>query len=168
MKFEILQTTWKNARFIDKKLKTKSLMFFASFFHVICNISNFNMWTANHLAQASWTELTLQGPISFYYIKAFNLVTIYNLVTVLGELKSVTKSRLHYDYSIHHFHQNIGGRTSWAGKGLEKWDIKSWNTMKKKCRQVKIYQNCFVPIVCGVFGDYFQWSPEKITPFVFT
>ena len=89
-----------NARFIDEKLKTKSLMFFASFFHVICNISNFNMWTANHLAQASWTELTLQGPISFYYIKAFNLVTSCNLVTVFWETKSVTKSRVHYIFKL--------------------------------------------------------------------
>jgi hypothetical protein len=29
------------------------------FFHVVCKISNFNKWTAKHLAQASCTELTL-------------------------------------------------------------------------------------------------------------
>ena len=29
------------------------------FFHVTCKISNFNMWTTKHLAQASCTELTL-------------------------------------------------------------------------------------------------------------
>ena len=39
-----------NARFIDEKLKTKSMIFF---------VSNFNMCTAKHLAQASSTELTL-------------------------------------------------------------------------------------------------------------
>ena len=32
-----------NAIFIGEKLKTKSLMFFVSFFNVICKISNFNM-----------------------------------------------------------------------------------------------------------------------------
>ena len=49
-----------NARSIGEKLKTKSLMFFVSFFfHVICKMSNFNMRTAKHLAQASCTELTL-------------------------------------------------------------------------------------------------------------
>ena len=32
-----------NTRFIDEKLKTKILMFFVSFFHVICKISDFNM-----------------------------------------------------------------------------------------------------------------------------
>ena len=32
-----------NARFNDEKLKTKSLMFFVHFFHVVCKISNFNM-----------------------------------------------------------------------------------------------------------------------------
>ena len=47
-----------NAKYIGKKLKTKGLMFFVSFFHVICKIS-FNMWIAKHLAQASCTELTL-------------------------------------------------------------------------------------------------------------
>ena len=67
LKFEILPTTWKkqnkkhqNARSIDEKLQTKSLMFFVSFFYVICKISNFNMWTAKHLVQASCTELTLR------------------------------------------------------------------------------------------------------------
>ena len=49
-----------NAKFIDEKLKNKSLMFFLfHIFHVICKISNFNMWTTKHLAQASCTELIL-------------------------------------------------------------------------------------------------------------
>ena len=48
-----------NAKSIGEKLKTKSLMFFVSFFHVIRKISNSNMWTEKHLAQASCTELTL-------------------------------------------------------------------------------------------------------------
>ena len=47
-----------NARFIDEKVKNKSLMFFVSFFHVICKNSNSNTYV-NHLAQASCTELTL-------------------------------------------------------------------------------------------------------------
>ena len=45
-KFEILQTTWKkqnkkhqNVRSIDEKLKTKSLMFFVSFFS--CDLQDF-------------------------------------------------------------------------------------------------------------------------------
>ena len=37
--------------------------FLILFFHAVCKVSNFNMWTAKHLAQASWTELTL-GKIS--------------------------------------------------------------------------------------------------------
>ena len=40
-------------------LETKSLMLYASFFHVICKISNIDIWTAKHLVQASFTELTL-------------------------------------------------------------------------------------------------------------
>jgi hypothetical protein len=49
-----------NAKSIDEKLKTKGLMFFVSYFHVICKISNFDMWTTKYLAQASCTELTLR------------------------------------------------------------------------------------------------------------
>ena len=37
----------------------KSDVLFFIVFHVICKISNFNMWTAKHLTQASCTELTL-------------------------------------------------------------------------------------------------------------
>ena len=35
------------------------LMFFVLSFHVVWKISNFSMWTAKHLVQASCTELTL-------------------------------------------------------------------------------------------------------------
>ena len=58
LKFEILQITWK--RWI-KEHKTLSfqffinrssiLMFFCFVFHVVCMISNFNMWTAKHFAK---------------------------------------------------------------------------------------------------------------------
>ena len=42
-------------------MNTKSLMFFFfHFFHLICKVSNFNMWTAYHLAQASCTEFALE------------------------------------------------------------------------------------------------------------
>ena len=43
---------------IVKKLKTKGLIFFFHFHHVICKILNFDVWTRKHLAQASCTELT--------------------------------------------------------------------------------------------------------------
>ena len=64
LEFEILQIIWKikqnkklqNTKSIDEKLKTKSPMFFVWCFHVICKVSNFNMWTAKHLAQASCTD----------------------------------------------------------------------------------------------------------------
>ena len=52
LKFEILQTTWKkqnkkhqNARFIDEKLKTKSLMFFVLFFS--CDLQDFKFQYVN-------------------------------------------------------------------------------------------------------------------------
>ena len=68
LRFAILKTTWKNkkhqnARSIDKKLKTKSSLF--NFLHLNCKISNFNMWTAKRLAQASCTDFTLK-----YFVKS--------------------------------------------------------------------------------------------------
>ena len=67
-KFEILQTTWKSKTKIIKMLKLlmKNGKFrvwcsLFHFIHVICKISNFNMWTAKHLVQASVTELTLNA-----------------------------------------------------------------------------------------------------------
>ena len=39
------------------------LMFFVLFFRVVCKTSNFNKWTAKHLAQASCTELTLRATL---------------------------------------------------------------------------------------------------------
>ena len=76
-KFEIVQTTWKknkkhqSAKSIGEKLKTKCLMFIVSF-SVICKISNSNMWTAKHLAQASCTELTLMQACFNVPISIFN------------------------------------------------------------------------------------------------
>ena len=43
--------------FIDKY---SIFMPFVLLFHMMCKISNFNMWTENYLAQASCTELTLK------------------------------------------------------------------------------------------------------------
>ena len=66
LKFEILQTTWKNKtkniKMLHLLVKNWKLRVWSSLFHffyVICKISDFNMWTAKHLAQASCTELTL-------------------------------------------------------------------------------------------------------------
>ena len=66
LKFEILQTTWKNKtkgiKMLNLLMKNWKLRVWCSlfhFFHVICNISNFNMWTEKHFAQTSCTELTL-------------------------------------------------------------------------------------------------------------
>ena len=44
-------------KMLDLLMKNWKLLF--HFFHVICKISNFNIWTAKHLTQASCTELTL-------------------------------------------------------------------------------------------------------------
>ena len=64
--FEILQITWKKW---NKEHQTLRFQFFIKnlafwcflfcFFHVVCKISNSNMWTEKQLAQASCTELLL-------------------------------------------------------------------------------------------------------------
>ena len=68
-KFEILQTTWKNKtktkniKILDLLMRNWKLIVWCSLFHlfhVICKISNFNLWTARHLVQASSIELTLK------------------------------------------------------------------------------------------------------------
>ena len=57
LKFEIM------ASHLKKQNKNYQSTRFISFFHVICEISNFNTWTAKHLAQVSCNKLTLQNHI---------------------------------------------------------------------------------------------------------
>ena len=47
--------------------RSSILMFFVLFFHVVCKISNFDIWTAKLLEQASCTELSLILPF-FYHL----------------------------------------------------------------------------------------------------
>ena len=78
LKFEILQITWKKW---NKEHQTLSfqfftnrfsiLMFFVLFFHVVYKISNFNKWTAKHLAQTSCTELTLTSRVKNQWLPMF-------------------------------------------------------------------------------------------------
>ena len=70
----------KSARFIDEKLKTVWCSLFY-FFYVISKISNFNMWTAKHLAQASCTELTLHinNLLSITYQYFWHVSQIFSL-----------------------------------------------------------------------------------------
>ena len=83
-KFEILKTTWKNKtksiKMLDVLMKNWKIRVWCSlfhFFHVTCKISNFNMWTAKHLAQASCTELTLPwGMVLIKNILSFNNMKI--------------------------------------------------------------------------------------------
>ena len=87
-KFEILQTTWKNKikniKMLDLLVKNWKLRVWGSlfhFFHVICKISNFNMWTAKHLAQASRTGLTLNENRKFSEFLSINTIKIYFFTT---------------------------------------------------------------------------------------
>ena len=62
-----------------------------------------NMRWTKHIFATCDLMTILQRYFSIYYIKSFNLVTSCNLVTVFVEIKSVTKSRLHFTYCYLHF-----------------------------------------------------------------
>ena len=53
------RSSQKNKHAISKMTQITNCDVFCFVFHVVCKISNFNKWTAKHLAQASCTELTL-------------------------------------------------------------------------------------------------------------
>ena len=74
------------ARSIDDKLK---LRVWPSLFHVICKISNFNMWTAKHLAQASCPELTLHF--------TWNITILSQIYTTGSLLVHVADMTSYYD-----------------------------------------------------------------------
>ena len=87
-----LQTTWKNIKMLDLlminwKLRVWSSLF--HFFHVICKISNFNMWTAKHLAQASCTELTLFKAFLNNVIEKMKNLIISNVKQSKSQLKDI-------------------------------------------------------------------------------
>ena len=77
-----------NTRSMAEKLKTKrvwcSLFHFS---HVIWKISNYNMWTAKHLAQASCTELSLKAvEISLICGPLSKISSMYLAVTIRWQL----------------------------------------------------------------------------------
>ena len=75
------------------------LMFLVLFFHLVCKISNFNMWTAKHLAQASCTELTLQ----FLFIHFLSMLLIYRLLLLVADLLFPSKTKGHTTYISTYF-----------------------------------------------------------------
>ena len=55
-----------------ERLKTKAYKVFWFIFHAGFKISNFNLWTAKHLMQASRTELALEvGPLLNYRVNKY-------------------------------------------------------------------------------------------------
>ena len=58
---------------------------FVLIFHVVCKISNFNMWTAKHFALSPYTKLTLPG-VNFL----FAAPRFWNLPTALPSLYRVS------------------------------------------------------------------------------
>ena len=81
LKFEIFQITWKKGNKGNPySLVFHQMMFFILFLHVVCKISNSNMWTTKHLAKASCTELTL--PWTKIVITSRRLVRIISTIIV--------------------------------------------------------------------------------------
>ena len=84
-----------------------TLMFFVLFFHVVCKISNFNMWTAKHLTQASCTEVSLQSQFfnlakmsqSYYSLfeqseYSLSAIKLFNSLSMLISNNIFTKRKL--------------------------------------------------------------------------
>ena len=84
-----------NLLMINWKLRVWCSLF--HFFHVICKISIFNMWTAKHLAQGSCTEFTLQK-IEHYICFPHKKTTLkwyfskFQKVSLLPWLPNLTKN----------------------------------------------------------------------------
>ena len=72
LRFEILQTTWKNKKHQNTKSKNWKLRVWCSLFHfymwfnVIWKVSNFDMWIAKHLVKAFWTDVTLHWKVAIW------------------------------------------------------------------------------------------------------
>ena len=93
----------KNIKMLDLLIKNwKVRVWCSSFqiFHMICKISNFNMWTAKHLVKASCTEFTLQNIDKYLIIKVnfkfthgyfmeflstLQLKKLWKFITILGD-----------------------------------------------------------------------------------
>ena len=106
LKFEIFQTTWKkqnkkhqNDRFIDEKLKTKSLMFFVSF--VSCDLQDFKFWYlsrkaigASFLYRVDITQCVSLGGIKSNWEELLKLGLMLHLIQIAGN--NVTSENICY------------------------------------------------------------------------
>ena len=79
-----------------EKQKQKSCSFL-HFINVICKISNFDMWIAKHLVQASWTELSLNLMfksqvdvilVKVHFFTQFTLLTVQPVFWAQKDLKN--------------------------------------------------------------------------------
>ena len=111
-------------------------MYFVLFFDVACKISKFNMWTAKHLAQASWTELTL--PWKDLQWSSWSKVILLHFFDTWAQFPS---SKLHK-------YPNIFKIIS-SGNG------KVWK-LTIQCNMVWPFFPHFLHIICGHHGVW--WS----------
>ena len=86
-----------NAKCIGKKLKSKGLLFLVS---LVCKISNFNMWTTKHLAQASYTELTLTDSTTIPNHFNINHQQIYRSLLKMPQVYSAIFYRLMMSFNV--------------------------------------------------------------------
>ena len=60
---------------------------------------NLDLVTLNLVTTCDLVTISQRPFFLIYYIKSFDLVTLWDLVTVFAETKSVTKSRLHCTFN---------------------------------------------------------------------
>ena len=111
-------------------------------FYVVCKISNFNMWTAKHLAQASCTELTLKQTAMPLYLDSI-FETVWNRIAVVKTFKFVSnlkKSKIIYVHrSMIWNKEEIKRKNEKAHKMLSN---KMAGKEKRTKLSRKIYQDC--------------------------
>ena len=93
----------KNIKMLDLLMKNWKLRVWCSLFHflhVICKISNFNMWTTKHLAHASYTELTLTDSTTIPNHFNINHQQIYRSLLKMPQVYSAIFYRLMMSFNV--------------------------------------------------------------------
>ena len=111
------------------------LMLFVLFFHMVFKISNFNKWTAKHLAKASCTKLTLRQEL---------LKNSDDIIFLLGKMQWLLKNSSRF---LEEFRSECLLRSQMAlSKGYFRSKQKAWDS----CSELKpnyFKKQCFFVII---------------------
>ena len=96
---------------------------FVLFFHVVCKISNFDMWTANHLTQVSCTELTLHEAWNSIFVHEQFVIFSHFVIEMckFSEWTALLREILlnHYGRNFHILSKNL--ETIFTSKSARIW-----------------------------------------------